>query len=122
MQRNGDDLLVYILLYQADANNHDKWLLTIKSLIGQSISRPIYRNENDVAEVIRSKNDKKRSGFVAIYVNQADILSGRVVKDAAGHELVRVKENAIDLKKIVAFYQDEKKYSYREGKLVLEMK
>ena len=90
--------------------------------MGHSISRPIYRYENDVIGVIRGKSDKKRSGYVAIYVNPQDILAGGDINDAAGHELVRVKENAIDLTKITAFVHDEKKYSYRDNKLVLEIK
>ena len=119
-KRDSNYILVYVSLYQADEQNLDKWHSTIKSLVDQSNSRPIYRYEHDILAMIRSKSDKKRSGFVAVYVNQADILKGGIQRDPRGHELLRVKERAITLDNIVEFSQDDKKYRYWEGKLILE--
>ncbi len=113
---------VYVSLFQAEANNMLKWQSTIKGLEKYSVSRPVYWEEAHVQAWIRNKADPAREGYVIAFVKETDIVKpyqGKVVADRFGHELVTLRERAIELANIVEFVHNEKRYRYSQGELVL---
>lgn len=116
---------VYVTLYQTDSARLERWLSTIKMLTGgHSVSRPAYRNEADVEEVIRIKQSKS-DAYVMVWVKQSDIIpsySGAPLKDKWQHELLTLKEGGIKLENIIEFRHDGKTYHLRGDTLVLHHK
>jgi len=101
---------VYISLYQVDGANLQTWYRTIKGLLELSASRPVYKDESHVRELIRSKTDLERNGYVIVNINPADIYGAeKPVSDPFGHELINIKEGAIKLENIVCFIHGNKK-------------
>jgi Dot/Icm secretion system protein IcmQ len=114
---------VYVSIYQSDPYNLVKWENTLKSIREYSITRPIYRNEEHIREVIRSKRGSMNEGYVAIYMKQSDILpppAAKVTEDKWGHELITLRSACLLASNIVEFVYGEKRYGFKEGKLLLK--
>lgn len=112
---------VYIALYQAEGGRLDRWFSTIKMLTIYSVSRPVYRSEAEIGEVIRTKKGKS-DAYVIAWVKQSDIIpsySGSPLKDKWEHELLTLKEGSIKLENIVRFVHDEKNYYIHGEELVV---
>lgn len=116
--------LLYIALYQAEGLFLDRWLSTLKLLVGHSVSRPVYAKEDEVRAMIRARpNPKKSEAYAAVWVKESDILpshAGARTQDRLGHQLLALKENSIRLENLVAFVHDDKRYQLLEDELVLE--
>jgi Dot/Icm secretion system protein IcmQ len=103
---------IYIALYQSESDNLDRWFSTIKMLTGYSMSRPVYRSEEEVRHMIREKQTKS-DAYVIVWVKQADILpsySGVPLKDRWGYELLTIKEGAVRSENIVMFVYNDTRY------------
>lgn len=119
-QREGYER-IYITLYQTEGSRLDRWSSSIKRLTGYSVSRPAYRAEADVNEVLRNKKSKS-DAYVVVWIKQSDIIpsySGAPLKDKWGHELLTLKENSVKLENIIRFTHDEKNYRLRGEELIL---
>jgi Dot/Icm secretion system protein IcmQ len=110
----------FISVYQSEGNSLKQWLVTLKSLIKHSVTRPVYRREQDVREIIRNKPDPTRLGYAVIIVNEKDILPlAKAPTDKIGHELIMLKENAIKVENIIEFvHANEKKYTIKNNVLI----
>jgi len=114
-------LTVYISLYQADGSNIQKWASVISSLEGHSISRPVYRNEEDAQTAIRSKEFKLNDGYIAVRIRQEHILQipgGKISQDKLGHELLVLREDAVHIKNILYFVHQTGRYTLHNGTLI----
>lgn len=112
---------VYISLYQAESNRLDLWYLSIKRLVGHSVSRPIYGSREDVENMIRSRQSKN-DGYVEVWVKEADILppaEGIPAQDRWGRPLLSLREGGFLLKNVVEFVLDGKEYHLTEKGLIL---
>ncbi len=112
---------VFISLYQSEGRNLQLWQNMLKSLARFSISRPVYDNEDYVQEVIRSKPEPVRHAYAVVVVREDDIIqNGRVKTDPLGHELIVLRERAVELRNILEFVHANKKhYHYIRGVLTL---
>lgn len=113
---------IYIELYQAACENLSNWAKTIKDLSRHYVSRPIYKNEQDVQELIRSKRSRT-DAYVTVWVKKKDIVilpPQLRTKDRLGHELIKVKENSIELENIIEFVHDKISYLYSDGQLIVK--
>lgn len=110
--------LVYIEIYQAACENLDSWLTTIKNLSTHYVSRPIYRDESYVQELVRSKRSRT-DGYVIVWVKSSDIVLQPGVRDRFSHELVKLKENSIEDANIVRFVHDKIVYNYTDSNLII---
>jgi len=113
---------VYVSVYQTDSNNLQSWLHAIKGLSSYNVTRPTYRHENQIREMISSKTEIQRNGYLEVLIYESDIiqLSSPSV-DILGHELLVVKEGAIQMPNIVAFVHANKtRYKIQNNSLIYE--
>ncbi|MDQ2994953.1 MAG: type IVB secretion system protein IcmQ, partial [Pseudomonadota bacterium] len=113
---------VFISIYQHDPNNLTKWEKTLKTITEYSVTRPIYREEDHVQEMIRSRPDPNKEAYVAIGVKTVDIikgLAGKAQADKAGHELVAIRDGCVLARNIKKFVHAGKVFEFTDGALKL---
>lgn len=111
---------IYISLYSADGINIQSWEKIIANLPRQMISRPIYADEADVKALLKTKENKQNEGYVAIYINQSDILplsSDKAPIDKLGKILLSLKDKTLNLDNISRFVHITGVYKYERGRL-----
>ena len=112
---------VFIHLYQADGLNVTKWAALLGTLGSYNVSRPIYKQEEDVRNAIRNKEFKQNDGYAVIRVKEGDITLSPAntppPTDRLGHELVLLKEKAIISDNIIRLVHQTGIYSYDKGTL-----
>jgi intracellular multiplication protein IcmQ len=112
---------VYISIYQSDSHNLVKWQNTLKGISEYSVSRPIYRNEEHIQEMIRSKRSPNEA-YATVYIKESDIISpytGKIIEDRWGHELLTIRGGTLLPANIVEFIHNDKKYTFKNGKLLV---
>jgi Dot/Icm secretion system protein IcmQ len=112
---------VFISIYQSDPHNLVKWENTLKNIREYSINRPIYRFEEYVQAMIRSKGSFNE-GYVVIFIQPTDIIPpyiGKVIQDRWGHELLTIRDNSLLSGNISEFVHESRRYEFRDGKLIL---
>lgn len=111
---------VYVSLYSAEGNNLNSWERILANLPKQLISRPVYENEKDIKNRLKSKEKKVNEAYVAIKINQSDILSipaDKVQKDKLGVSLLSLKDKSLDSDNITRFMHMSNMYHYHQGRL-----
>lgn len=114
---------VYVSIYQSDPYNLIKWENTLKSIKEYSINRPIYRSEEYIEEMIRSKHGSPNEAYVVIYIPGTDIIpayAGKLIADRWGHELLTLRDNSLRPENIAEFVHQGRRYIFSEGKLLLK--
>ena len=112
---------IYVSLYNAEGQNIYKWENILTTISRQAITRPIYKKEKDVREVITAKENQTNDAYIIAYVNETSItktITGKPLLDRFGHELLVLKENSIVTNNIAKFIHSSGEYSYEKGKLV----
>jgi intracellular multiplication protein IcmQ len=112
--------LVYISLYSVEGVSLDSWERIIANLQRQIVSRPVYANEEDVQNIIKTKEKKINEAYVSFYVNQLDVLelhADKIPLDKLGKPMLVLKDKAIDLENIEYFFHLSGKYRYSRGRL-----
>lgn len=111
---------VYISLYQAEGANIRKWENILSSITALSVSRPAYKNEEDVAATIRAKAHKINDAYVAVKVHKDDLLksSDKLLADRAGKEVLALREGVIRPQNITRFVHVSGVYKFRNGSLI----
>ncbi|MBA3661660.1 MAG: type IVB secretion system protein IcmQ [Gammaproteobacteria bacterium] len=112
------EALVYIYLYNAQGQLFSTWqkMVTPSVFYEYSVNRPVYSTKADVDAFIRSKSNKSHHGYLTIAVNQADILNPIAVpaQDTIGQTLIRVREGAFNVKKVVTFTHNNHEFYLNE--------
>lgn len=114
---------VFISLYCATGGELPAWEKILSSMGKQVITRPTFRAEKDIRELIRTKINPKNEAYIAVYINKTDLLKpipGKEPVDALGHQLLIVREGAVKANNITRFMHTSGRYSYRNGKLSRE--
>lgn len=112
---------VYVSLYSAEGYNIHKWEMILSSIGRQSVSRPIYKKEKDVREMINAKETPVNDAYIIAYVSENSITkpySGKPVLDRFGHELLVLKENSIVAENIAKFIHKSGEYTFEKSRLV----
>lgn len=112
---------VYISLYQAEGANIRKWLGVVTSVIGHSVSRPVFKSEIDIQAAIRAKTYKQNDAYIAVKIREEDIMkspTGQPILDREGRELLMLREGAVKLANIVRFVHLSGDYIFRDGVLI----
>ena len=112
---------VYISLYQAEGSNLQKWASVITNLTDNAISRPVYKNEEDIQAAIRAKEYKLNDGFIAVNVPHETLVKpfgDKPPLDRFGRELLVLKENAVKIENILYFVHVSGRYTLRGNTLV----
>ncbi len=118
-----DDLqTVYVSVFQQDYNDLRSWERTLKSITDYSVTRPVYKEEVHIQEMIRGRPDPNKEGYVVVLVKKQDIvkgLPGKPATDKLGYELLNIKEGGIRPTGIQRFVLSSRTYEYIEGSLKL---
>ncbi|MBX9586405.1 MAG: Dot/Icm secretion system protein IcmQ [Gammaproteobacteria bacterium] len=118
-----DDLqTVFVSVFQQDYNDLRSWERTLKSITDYSITRPVYKEEEHIKEMIRGRPDPNKEGYVVVLVKRQDIvkgLPGKPAIDKLGYELLNIKEGGIKPGGIQRFILSGRTYEYVEGSLKL---
>ena len=112
---------VFIGLYSSDGTNLFSWEQILSNLPGQIIARPIYAEEEQIKNIIKSKTNITNEAYVSIYVNQNSFVSLNADKmpiDKLGQKMLILKNNSINLEYINFFVHMFKRYQYLKGRLV----
>lgn len=112
---------VYISVYCTEGRNINKWESVLSTLPKQIVSRPIYKRQKDIKGLIDAKENPVNDAYVFAYVTDMDILKPsfheKMLLDRFGHELVRLKENALKLDNITKFVHLTGEYAFIKNKL-----
>lgn len=116
---SSDNLLkLYIYLYTTEGKRLEAWQRLLANLDKQYISRPIYRNEVDAQYAVFNAPVMHNAGYVAVWVDKKFLLEAENgPRDKFGHELLMLKDRAIDLAKIEYFWTNSSQYQWKLGKL-----
>lgn len=112
---------IYVSLYSADGTNIQSWEKIVVNLPRQMISRPIYADETDIKALLKTKENKQNEAYVAIYINQHDILPLSAEKspvDKLGKTLLSLKDKTLNLDNISRFVHVSGVYRYERGRLI----
>jgi intracellular multiplication protein IcmQ len=112
---------IFISLYAAEGGSVNRWETILSSLSAHSISRPIYKNEQDIKDIIRGKDYQQNDAYVVIHIREAEILkpfNNKTPVDKAGRELLVIKEGAILPQNISRFVHFGSEYVYKSGRLI----
>lgn len=113
---------VYISVFQQEFTDLRKWERTLKSITDYSITRPVYKDEIHVQELIRGRPDPNKEGYVEVMVRNEDVVkgfAGKPTADKAGYELVNIKEGGVKPAGIKRFVLGSRRYEFVDGKLIL---
>lgn len=121
MALRSSQLEIFISLYSSDGINIQSWERIVANLPKQTISRPIYSNEENLKEVLKLKDNKNNEAYVAIFIDKQDILSlapDKVPKDKLGTSLLSLKDRTLNLENISRFVHVTGSYQFLRGRLV----
>lgn len=121
MALRSSQLEIFISLYSSDGINIQSWERIVANLPKQTISRPIYSNEENLKEALKLKDNKNNEAYVAIFIDKQDILSlapDKVPKDKLGISLLSLKDRALNLENISRFVHVTGSYQFLKGRLV----
>ncbi len=111
---------VYIALYSNEGTHLAAWEKIINTLPKYVLSRPVYAQEKDARNFIKSKNHPNNEGYVALTIQQDDILpltEEKTPKDKLGKALLSLKDGAVKLENIQRFVHVSGQYQYSKGRL-----
>ncbi len=118
---NTEQQEIYISLYSSLGDKLISWERILLNLPRQTVSRPIYENEEDVKAAIRSRGNSVNEAYVAVQINKNAILmvdQDKTPVDKLGKPLLTLKDNAISLDKVHYFTHLSHRYEWSGGKLI----
>lgn len=112
---------VFVLIYSADGINIHKWENILRSISKHTISRPIYRSEQDAKKALRAASNKLNEAYVSVFIHEDDIIPpkpDKIPHDRYGTEILNIKEGIIHLENIHHFVHASGVYEFRKDMLV----
>lgn len=118
-----NEVVVYVYLFNAQGASVPTWKKMVHPsvLYEYSVNRPIYEAETAIQTVIRDKANRQQHAYLAIAVQKAHILTmaDDAPKDAYGQPLIRVKEGALQIERVIFLKHNGNEYRLNEaGELV----
>lgn len=118
---NDDKQPVYVLVFQQQGHNLQKWTQLMRSLNRYVLGRPIYATAEAAEGVIRNKLSQDHEGYIKVAVDKAALEAGAEMsprKDRFGNELVNLPAGAVNSQHILEFVFGKKRYHFIKGELV----
>lgn len=111
---------VYISLYLIEGSNLKKWEALLSNIGRQSVNRPIYGIEQDVQDLMRSKDYHQNDAYAVVRIRKTDIYQpyNKPPVDKTGREILVVRDAAVKAESVVRFIHTTGRYRLIEGKLV----
>ena len=113
---------VFVSLYSLNGNNISVWERLLANLPKNMVSRPVYSVEEQVKAMIASKEKKENEAYISFYIDKQDILNigmEKHITDKLGHQLITLKDNAINVERMHIFHHLSASYTYSSGILKL---
>lgn len=112
---------IFISLYSAEGNNIRKWEVVLATLTKQLVSRPIYKREKDIRDIINAKENPVNDAYAIVYVTEDSVIKptfrDKQPVDRFGHELLVLKENSLKSENISQLVHLTGRYAYQNGSL-----
>ena len=121
MAIRSNQLEIFISLYCFDGVNLQSWERIVANLPKQTISRPIYANEENLKDILKLKDNKNNEAYVAIHIDKQSILElapDKVAKDKLGIPLLNLKDRSINTDNISRFVHATGTYQFQRGRLI----
>ncbi|OGT42666.1 MAG: hypothetical protein A3F42_03945 [Gammaproteobacteria bacterium RIFCSPHIGHO2_12_FULL_37_34] len=115
-----DEILVYVYLYNAQGNMLKSWVTMLNPNVfyEYSVNRPIYAEKSYIEAWIRSRPNKAQHAYLTISIKAHDRIQHpelESLKDILGHPLIKVKEGALHVDKLISLTYGEKDYRLNEN-------
>lgn len=122
-QPTEDEVVVYVYLFNAQGALIPTWKKMVHPsvLYEHSVNRPIYQDEYAIQTVIRDKANRQQHAYLAVAIRKEHILTvaDEAPKDAYGHSLIRVREGALQIDRVIFLKHNGNEYRLSEaGELV----
>ena len=119
------DVLVYITLYQASGKDLMMWQITCNAISTCGFGRPIYLEEKNAMQWVKSKGEKTCDGYVIVHVPKEAVIDldkdETEMLDSLNNKLVHIKPGYLGPDKIVKFVHfNQSKYYFIDGKLIVD--
>lgn len=114
---------LFVSIYNSAGENILAWEKIIKNLVNQFVPRPIYRSEDAIRTLIRSKINKSNEGYIAVWVGETKLIEipgGKALQDKFGNQLFLIKDRSINAENIKRFMHGSGRYKYKDKKLIRE--
>lgn len=108
-----DEIIVFVYLFNAQGLALDAWRKAInpEALYDHSVNRPVYPSKADIDSFINRKMNKVQHAYLAIAIKKEHISpSQTVLKDSYDHPLIKVREGAFTMKKLISFTHNGVEY------------
>ena len=117
-----DESPVYVYLYNAQGLQFKTWQNMVGASVfyEYSVNRPIYAEKAQIDAFIRSRTNKAQHGYLTIAVKKSDIIKPEEkVEDMIGNPLIKVREGALKVNRMISFTHNGQDYILdEEGELV----
>jgi intracellular multiplication protein IcmQ len=112
---------VFVALYSSDGANIQAWEKILTNLPRQSISRPVYAEEEAIKNVFKERRNPLNEAYVVMYITRDAILPtpmDKTPKDRFGTDLLTLKDKALVLEHMIRFVHASGVYTYKKGRLI----
>lgn len=119
----GDEVKVYISLYQAEGHDMKQWELQLRSIDSYMMGRPIYKNEEEVRNLVRQKVVQTSEAYAVAVVPSSRLLANEFSAkkvDRRGCELLVVEALALKPSDVIEFVHLNKRYHFYKQTLVAQ--
>lgn len=119
---NESSVQLYVSLYQANGHDLNQWAAQLASLSSYMVGRPIYQNESEAIQNIRSKISQLSESYVVVIVPKQKMIQdhqAKTRKDRLGNALISLLPDAMTQHKIIEFVHNEKHYHFNGKDLML---
>ncbi|MDR3491606.1 MAG: type IVB secretion system protein IcmQ [Gammaproteobacteria bacterium] len=115
-----DEVTVYVYLFNAQGLVLQSWrgMFTPKLFYEYSVNRPIYGEKAHIESLTKSKANPVQHAYLSVTIKQKDILQSgdSAPKDAMGNPVLKVREGALNIAKLVSFTHNAQEYEFDEEK------
>jgi intracellular multiplication protein IcmQ len=110
---------IYVNMYQSTGSRLEIWERLIVGINMSSFGRPIYAQEDQVKQLIASKENLANEGYVIVLVNNEDIIKGQTTTDSLGNKMLYIKQGQIKSQNVLGFvHANSVYYQFQEKRLV----
>lgn len=111
---------VYVSLYCANGATTNNWLPILAALPTQLVSRPIYLEESQVVEFLRSRPNKDNEAYIAVEIpsdSMVQLVHDKIPLDKLGQQLATIKGQPLNKYFTGTLTLVTGKYKYSDCKL-----
>lgn len=110
-----DEVLVFVHLFNAQGLTLQTWQKFISPTLfyEYGINRPIYAEKAHIDALLRSRPSKVQHAYLTVAIKPGDVVKKAdevIAKDQIGNPLIKVKEGALKVERLIAFTHNDIEY------------